>query len=71
MDLTFLYDVITLRAMDVYPKDSFLVRIFSENPFEVWSTFAGFWITALVEPRCVQMNDGMGVAGWGSRGFLR
>ena len=51
-------DVIALSPMDPYLKTSFLARISSKNPREVWGAVAGSPIAVFGKPRGVRMDGG-------------
>ena len=54
VDLHFLYDVITLHAMDLFPKYPLLARVLPNDPLEVWGASATSQIAALGNPRGIQ-----------------
>ena len=56
MDLLFLRDVITVRAMKLYLKHSLLARVCSKGPLQIWGAFAGSWISVCGRPRTNQMD---------------
>ena len=58
MELSFLGNLITPHAVDLFPRYSMLVLVSSKHPLEVWGAFAASWITAVGEPRSMRMNSG-------------
>ena len=43
VDLLFLGDIVALRAMDTYTKNSLLLPVQPKHPQEVWGAFCGGW----------------------------
>ena len=57
VDLLFLDDVISSRAMDLFPKYSPSVRVPSKNPAELRDVSASSWISVFGEPRVAPMGE--------------
>ena len=58
MDLLFLYNLIALRAMDLFPRSFTLVLAPSKNASKACDAFAASRITVSGEPRRLQIDSG-------------
>lgn len=54
-DLSFLDDLIALRAIDVFSNSSRRIPVRSKDPQEVWGALSSFCIGIFGQPRCKQM----------------
>ena len=51
-------DLITLNVLDLVPRYSALVPVWSKNPEEAWDTFRASPIAVFGEPQIIQMGEG-------------
>ena len=55
--LLFLGDLVALRAMDMFSKNSLILPARSKNPPDVWDSSRGGWLGTFGPPKCLQMDE--------------
>ena len=57
-DLLFVYDITTVRVMEVFSTYSHLLPVRAKNPHEVWGASCSSWIGVFGPPARIQMDEG-------------